>query len=173
MNDLNDRELLQEFKYLQITNASLLSAIPLIHLVGYGLLILAMLNVLVIVIPLHFFDPNWLLVTLEQLITNMPLIFIALLFVFYGQNLYRDRREQRILRVIHFFCLGYGILLLLLVPLGIIDSTVIYESNNQDFFELIKIATKSNIGALISGILSIEIWRRNKWIQFQETTYFN
>ena len=167
MNELNDRELLQEFKYLQITNASLLSAIPLIHLVGYGLLILALLNVLVIVIPVNLFDPDWLLATLEQLTGNMPLNLIALVFVFYGQNLYRGRREQKILRVIHFLCFCYGILFLLLVPLGIIDTTVIYESNNQDFPELIKIAIKSNISALISGILYIEIWRRNKWIQFQ------
>lgn len=165
MNNFDRQELLQEFEYLQVSNASLLTAIPLIHLVGYGLLILALLKILAIVIPLKLFDPDWLLATLEQLIEIIPLNLIALVFVFYGKNLYRDRREQKILRVIHFLGFCYGILFLLLIPLGIIDTKIIYESNNREFLDVFKLSAKSNLGALVSGILLIKIWRRNKWIK--------
>lgn len=170
MNDLNNQELLQEFKYLQIINANLLTSIPIIHLVGYGLLILALLNILEIILPLNLFEPYWSLTTLEQLIEITPLILIALVFIFYGKNLYRDRRSKQILKVIHFLCFGYGVFFLIIIPWGIIDTAIIYQSEKLKVIELVKLASKSNLGALVSGVLLIEIWRRNKWVQFDPET---
>jgi hypothetical protein len=164
MNDLNEREFLQEFKYLKITNANLLTTVPIIHLVGYGLLILAVLDSLAIIFPLNLLDPYWLLTTLEQLVKMMPLSLIALVFIFYGKNLYRDRHKNRILKIIHWSCFGWGILFLLFVPWGMIDTVIIYQSGNLDAIALIKTSSKSILGALVSGILSLEIWRRNKWV---------
>ncbi|MGF1542246.1 MAG: HpsJ family protein [Pleurocapsa sp.] len=164
MNNLNNQEFLQEFKHLKIINANLLTAIPVIHLVGYGLLVLAVLDILAIVLPINLLNPYWLLKTLEQLVEIVPLILIALVFIFYGKNLYRDRQKQYILKIIHCLCFCYGIFLLAIIPLGIIDTAILYQSQTLKVTELVKISTKSNLGALISGMLFIEMWRRNKWV---------
>ncbi len=166
MSNSNNQELLQELKHLQMTNANLLTAIPIIHLVGYGLLMLAILDILVVVFPFNLFNPYWLLKTLERLVEIMPLTLIALVFIFYGKDLYRARRKNHILKIIHFLCFCYGIFFLAIIPLGIINTVIIYQSQIIKAIELVKISSRSNLGALVSGILLIEIWRRNKWIKY-------
>ncbi len=131
MDKIGEQELLQELKHLQATNASLLIAIPLIHFMGYGFLTLTFLNLIYILIPLNLFDPFWRLDVLKGFIDQIPIALIGAVCIFYGGSLYRSQREKIILQVLHNLVLGYGIVFLLLIPLGIIDTSKIYQANSQ------------------------------------------
>lgn len=131
MNKISEQELLQELKYLQTTNASLLTAIPLIHFIGYGFLILTLLNLIYILIPLNLFDPFWRLDILKGFIDQIPVALIGSVCTFYGGNLYRSQRERIMLKLSHNLVLAYGILFLLLIPIGIVDTGKIYQADNQ------------------------------------------
>jgi amino acid transporter len=234
MNKQDVRELQQELKYLQIGNASFLSSIPLLHFTGYGILILTAIQVAAIIIPVNLFDPYWQLETLAKILDCSPIFLVGLIFIFYGKDLYRDRREKYLLKILHHLALATGTIFILLIPLGIIDTNVIYQSHQQQdnlpinsqvamvsntydlinllnqqpinqivlnisqqgqveqvkiqlldspqqswqklknnlqvqqnnrFFYFVQTTFKSNIASLITGIILLKIWQKNKWIE--------
>jgi amino acid transporter len=127
MRELDSQELTKEIQNLQIANASILSSIPIIHTLGYGLILLTTINSLSIAIPVNFFDSFWILSTLEQIIEQIPLALLGLILIFFGKNLYRDRLERKILKLLHSFALWLGVLLLFFIPLSIFNNVLINE----------------------------------------------
>jgi hypothetical protein len=125
MRELDNQELTKEIQNLQIANASLLSSIPIIHALGYGLMLLSLINSLEILIPFNFFDSFWILSALERIIAQIPLTLIGLILIFYGKNLYRNRSEKKVLKFIHFLVLCIGVLLFFLIPLSLLNNASI------------------------------------------------
>lgn len=102
---------------IQVKNPSRLFS--LLRTVGYGLLLIAIINFVDIFIPSYFTNPNWELNAVGMIIERMPLALIALLLVFYGETDFRQRWEVPILRLLSWFTLIASILFLLLIPLSV------------------------------------------------------
>ncbi|MGB3208935.1 MAG: HpsJ family protein [Crinalium sp.] len=104
-------------------------SIGILRFAGYGLLILGFFDYINIFIPPQFLNPVWEFQTLGSLVERVPVPFLGLVLVFYGEWLYREKLEKQLLRVLSWACLLVGVLYLLLIPLGIRDSVRINTSN--------------------------------------------
>lgn len=104
-------------------------SIGILRFAGYGLLILGFFDYINIFIPPQFLNPVWEFQTLGSLVERVPVPFLGLVLVFYGERLYREKLEKQLLRVLSWACLLVGVLYLLLIPLGIRDSVRINTSN--------------------------------------------
>ena len=101
----------------------------LMRLLGYGLLIFALLDYIYIVIPPRFTDPNWELQTIGKSVDNVAILLTGLIFVFYRRQGYIRIREQKFLGFLSWVSLLVGLLYLLIIPLGIADTWRIYYAN--------------------------------------------
>ena len=102
----------------------------LVHLLGYGLLVFSLLDYIYIVIPPRFTDPNWELQTIGAFVDHVAAPLLGLLFVFYRHQGYIGKGEKNLLGVLSWVSLLVGLVYLLLVPLGIMDTGRIYHANN-------------------------------------------
>lgn len=102
----------------------------LIRLLGYGLLVFALVDYAYILIPLRLTDPNWELQAIGVLVEHAALPLLGLLFVFYRRQGYVTRRESYLLRFLSWISLLVGLLYLLMLPLGAVDTWRINQSNN-------------------------------------------
>ena len=102
----------------------------LMRLLGYGLLIFALLDYIYIVIPPRFTNPAWELQTIGAFVEHAAIPMLGLMLVFYRYQGYISRIEKNLLGLLSWGSLLLGLLYLLMVPLGIIDTGRIYHSNN-------------------------------------------
>lgn len=102
----------------------------LMRLLGYGLLIFALLDYIYIVIPPRFTNPAWELQTIGAFIEHAAIPLLGLMLVFYRYQGYISKLEKHLLGLLSWGSLLLGLLYLLMVPLGIIDTGRIYHSNN-------------------------------------------
>jgi uncharacterized membrane protein len=108
--------------------------IPLIHLVGYYLVISSFLNYLSLFIPLKLLDAAWELNTIASLVNNTPAMLIGLMLVFTGRS-NTTKIERRILSLLSTATLLAAIFFVLLLPVGFHDTIRIYRINNAQNFE--------------------------------------
>ncbi|MGJ5627874.1 HpsJ-like protein, cyanoexosortase A-associated [Nostoc sp. CALU 1950] len=107
----------------------LLELINLWRLLGYGLLLLAFLDILEIFIPPNFMNPNWEFQTMGRLVNQVAVPLIGILFVFSGKLAKRAKWEPRILALLSHLTLLVGLLFILLIPLGVVNTIRLYNSN--------------------------------------------
>lgn len=133
MSETNIRELIEvEFTKLSKsveTIQPLLELINLWRLVGYGLLLLAFLDIIEIFVPPNFMNPNWEFQTMGKLVSQVAVPLMGVLFVFSGKLAKRAKWEPRILALLSHLTLLIGLLFILLVPLGILNTIRLYNSN--------------------------------------------
>ncbi|MBD2209475.1 hypothetical protein H6G27_06255 [Nostoc linckia FACHB-104] len=104
-----------------------------LRVVGYILLLLAAIDVVNILLPWHFTNAVWEFQMLGALVEHAPLPLIALILVFFGERIYRDKREIYLLKILSWTALLAGIGFLLLLPLGIHNTLRI---NNQNLIQI-------------------------------------
>ncbi|MBD2337627.1 hypothetical protein H6G64_11600 [Calothrix sp. FACHB-156] len=104
-----------------------------LRVVGYILLLLAAIDVVNIFLPWHFTNAVWEFQMLGALVEHAPLPLIALILVFFGERIYRDKREIYLLKILSWAALLAGIGFLLLLPLGIHNTLRI---NNQNLIQI-------------------------------------
>jgi hypothetical protein len=97
-------------------------SMTILRVVGYGLLVLAVFDVVEILTPPSFMNPVWEFQTLGGLVEHVPVPLIGMALVFYGEMYARNKREILILKGLSWLTLVFAIIFILLVPLGIIDS---------------------------------------------------
>lgn len=102
----------------------------LIRLLGYGLLVIALIDYVYIVIPLQFTNPLWEFQTIGALVEHAGIPLLGLTFVFYRHQGYVVKREKRLLWLLSWVSLLIGLLYLLMVPLGVADAWRIYHVSN-------------------------------------------
>ena len=93
----------------------------ILRLVGYSLLVLALFDVIAILVPLHLMNPLWEFQTIGSFVERVAVPLLGLGLVFYGEECDRRRWEFPLLRVLSWSCLLFGLLFLLLIPLGVSD----------------------------------------------------
>lgn len=102
----------------------------LVRLLGYGLLVFSLFDYLYIVIPPHLTDPVWEFETIGALVEHVAAPLLGLLFIFYRHQGYVSGREKQLLRALSWGSLLFGLLYLLMLPLGIADTWRIYNRSN-------------------------------------------
>jgi hypothetical protein len=95
----------------------------LCRLVGYGLLLLAALDIADIFTPFKFADANWEFQVVGNLVERVPVPVIGLLFVLYGE------KRSKLIQLLSILSLIVGVLFLLLIPLGV-SSTFLIDKQN-------------------------------------------
>jgi len=203
---------------------------PLFRIGGYGLLLLALFDIIDIFVPPLFSSPVWEFQMERSLVERVPVPLLGILLVFSSET------SVRIFKVLSWACLVVGVLFLLLLPLGLTTtwrldqqqmeiSTQINqrttqvqqlkdqlskattaqqlgqvltrinpqspppqinnpeqlktrllselaqaqgklatqaEENRSNRQGLLKAALKSNLGALVSGVVFVNLWRNNR-----------
>jgi hypothetical protein len=109
----------------------LLKTLPTLRSTGYGLLLLAFVDLLYVLIPLELTNPVWEYQTTGDLIRLVPVPMLAFMLVFYGEATSRRRIERPILRALSWSTLIFGVILLLLIPLTVINTVRISRYNND------------------------------------------
>ncbi|WP_375491598.1 HpsJ family protein [uncultured Nostoc sp.] len=137
MPETDIRELV-EVEFTKLTKSvetiqPLLELINLWRLLGYGLLLLAFLDIIDIFVPPNFMNPNWEFQTIGRLVNQVTVPLIGILFVFSGKLAKRAKWEPRILALLSHLTLLVGLLFILLVPLGILNTIRLYNSNIDQF----------------------------------------
>lgn len=94
----------------------------MINLLGYGLLILGLINYGETVIPPKLTDPAWEFQTISRLVDQSAITLLGFVFAFYRPVGQIRAMTLRLLGVLSYLCLLTGILYLLMLPLGVIDT---------------------------------------------------
>lgn len=105
-------------------------SIFLLRLVGYGLLSLALFDVVSIFVPAYFTDPDWEFKMLGELVEKVPVPLLGLMLVLFGEESFRQKPEKLLVKVLSWLALVVGLLFLLLLPLGVLDTGRINDRNN-------------------------------------------
>lgn len=115
---------------MQVPSEQHILTISILRVVGYGLLMMAMVDVINLLIPLELMNPDWEFQLIGSIIERIPLTFLGIVFVFYEDTNYRTPIEKILLKIISWFCLILAILLLLAIPLNINNAFRIYRNYN-------------------------------------------
>jgi hypothetical protein len=99
--------------------------------IGYGLLIFSFIDSVQLFIPPEFTNPSWELQTIGALVERVPVPLLGLTLVFFGEFYDRIGIERLVLRILSWICLGMAILFLLMIPLGIMNTTRIDANAEQ------------------------------------------
>lgn len=114
---------------LQGTNQSFLNSLPILHWLGYGLLVLSFLDFMESTIPIGFMDPFWEFQFLGQMVERVPVPLLGFVLVFFGRKQIRARWEEQLLQFLSWSTILLAVFFFLLVPLGVIDTIRIYRIN--------------------------------------------
>lgn len=99
--------------------------------IGYGLLLLALFDVIESFIPPNFTNPLWEFQTIGLLVERVAVPLLGLVLIFFGESFNRSRLEDLLLRLLSWLCLLFAIVFLALVPLGILNTYRINDLNNN------------------------------------------
>ena len=115
---------------MKVLHEQKILTISIIRIVGYGLLMMAVVDFMNLLIPLQLMNPDWELQTIGAVIERIPVTFLGIVFVFYEDTNYRTPIEKILLKVISWSCLVFAILLILAIPLNINNAFRIYHTYN-------------------------------------------
>lgn len=121
----------QSIEVLRRFNISILRSINLVRWVGYGFLVLSFFDLVDILYPPDFMNPAWELQTMGQLVERVAVPLLGFVLIFFGERNSRDRWEIPVLNFLSWLTLIYGIIFLLLIPLGLFNTLRIDRQANQ------------------------------------------
>ena len=102
----------------------------ILRLVGYGLLLMAIVDIFFLLIPPQLMNPLWEFQTVGAIVERIPVTLLGIVLVYYGERSDRAPIEAFILKGLSWFSLVSAILLLLIIPLNISNSFRIYNQQN-------------------------------------------
>ena len=103
----------------------------LARVVGYGLLLLSLVDFLYVLIPTKFMDPVWEYQFVGNLVKLLPVPLLALVLVFWGDSVERQDMEWPILKFLSWLTLLFSMILFLLIPLTAANTLRIHRFNNE------------------------------------------
>ncbi len=130
MTQSNTNPLTEKVDALWKFSSSVLQTIPPLRWVGYTLLFLTFIDLLVLIIPPQLTNPVWEFQTTGAIIERIAVPLLAFALIFYGEQNLRPKWERPLLKFLSILALLFGIFLLLLVPLGIVNTFRIDRQSN-------------------------------------------
>ncbi|ELS01932.1 hypothetical protein Xen7305DRAFT_00016390 [Xenococcus sp. PCC 7305] len=104
--------------------------VSILRVVGYGLLMMAVVDFVNLLIPLELMNPDWEFQLVGSIIERIPVTFLGIVFVFYEDTNYRTPIEKFLLKIVSWSCLALAILLIFTIPLNINNAFRIYRTFN-------------------------------------------
>ncbi|MEM7591679.1 MAG: HpsJ family protein [Cyanobacteria bacterium P01_A01_bin.83] len=102
----------------------------ILRLVGYGLLLMAVVDLFFLLIPPQLMNPLWEFQTMGAIVERIPLTLLGIVLIFYGEGRDRIAIETKLLKSLSRFSLVSAILLILTIPWSISNSVRIYRQHN-------------------------------------------
>ncbi|MGB5635685.1 MAG: HpsJ family protein [Waterburya sp.] len=102
----------------------------ILRLVGYGLLLMAVVDVSFLLIPPQLMNSLWMFQTMGAIVERIPIALLGLVLVYYGEKSDRAPIETTILKGLSWFSLLAAILLMLMIPLNISNGLGVYNQHN-------------------------------------------
>ena len=102
----------------------------ILRLVGYGLLLITVVNISFLLIPLQLMNPLWEFQTVGAVVERIPFILLGIVLVCYGETSNRASIELSVLKCLSWFSLISAMVLLLVIPLNINNSLKVYYQND-------------------------------------------
>ena len=115
---------------MNISQEQQLFSSGILRLVGYGLLLMAAVDLLFVLIPLQLMNPVWELKTIGQIVDKTPVSLLGMVLVYYGEKCDRAPVERILLRWLSRMSLLIAIVLFLTIPLSLTNSFRIYYHEN-------------------------------------------
>jgi hypothetical protein len=111
---------------MNITQNRQIFSSGILRLVGYGLLLMALVDLIFLLIPFKFMNPVWEFQTMGAIIERIPVTLLGIMLIYYGERSDRAPIERFLLRWLSRLSLVAAILLVLMIPLSITNSFRIY-----------------------------------------------
>ncbi|MEL6912694.1 MAG: HpsJ family protein [Cyanobacteria bacterium J06555_3] len=102
----------------------------ILRLVGYGLLLMALVDHFFLLIPPQLMNPLWEFQTMGAIVERIPVTLLGMVLVYYGERSDRAPIEAKILKVLSWASLFAAVVLMLMIPLNISNSFRIYNHHN-------------------------------------------
>ena len=99
----------------------------ILRLVGYGLLLMALLDIFFLLVPPQLMNPVWEFETMGTVIERIPVTLLGIVLIYYGERSDRAPIETLLLKIVSWLSLIAAILLLLMIPLSINNGFRIYH----------------------------------------------
>jgi hypothetical protein len=118
MTQASSQQVTQTVNQLWKFRSALLISLGAIHLVGYGLIVLSILDLLALPVPPQFFNPQWEFQIMGQVVERVPVTLLGFALLFMGGKDNRPQWEQGLLKVTSWLLLLLSVVYLLMVPLS-------------------------------------------------------
>jgi hypothetical protein len=105
-------------------------SVAVFRLIGYGLLLLALFDLITILLPLRLMNPLWQFQTMGAIVERVAVPLLGLVLVFFGEEKFRTPIEQKLLKILPWLCLLVGVLFFLLIPLGVVNTLQVKAINS-------------------------------------------
>lgn len=106
------------------------SSTSILHLIGYCLLGLTLFDVIEVLVPPRFLNPEWEFQTIGALVERVAVPLLGLGLVFFGEEDSRTIWEGLVLKFLSWVSLVTGVVFLLLAPLLFVDMSRLNEQIN-------------------------------------------
>ncbi|MCM1981604.1 HpsJ-like protein, cyanoexosortase A-associated [Lyngbya confervoides] len=110
-------------------------SIALARKLGYGLLVMGIIDFIFIFIPPQFLNPVWEYQVIGDVVKLVPLPILAFLLIFVGERNNRSPIERRLLKALAWLTLLISVFFFLLLPLIVTDYVRIDRFNNAQISE--------------------------------------
>jgi len=103
------------------------SSSSIIRTIGYCLLVLTLFDLIHLLVPPRFLNPEWEFQTIGALVERVPVPLLGLALVFFGETDSRSTWEGLVLKFLSWVSLVTGVVFLLLAPLLFVDMSRLNE----------------------------------------------
>lgn len=105
-------------------------SLGILRLVGYGLLLMTVVDVVFLLIPPQLINPLWQFQTMGAIVERSPVTLLGMVLVYFGEKSDRAAIETSILKGLSWLSLLTAILLMLMIPLNISNGLQIYHQHS-------------------------------------------
>jgi hypothetical protein len=106
-------------------------SIFLFRWIGYALLLFALLDLIVVLVPLNLMNPEWEFQAMGAIIERIPVPLIGVGLIFFGESSLRKREELVFLKLLSWLCLLFGLACLVVIP-AILATSAVRLTNDLD-----------------------------------------
>ena len=100
----------------------LVRSTALLHWIGYGFLLLALIDFVELIVPPNFMNPAWEFQTFGAIVERVAVLLIGFGLVFFGEKNGRAKGEFPLLRGLSWLVLILAIAFFLMIPLGVVNT---------------------------------------------------